>query len=70
MVFGENIAQTLQFVATGNATLGFVAASQMSHRNLPPTSCMWRVPESDVSQLDQQLVLLSIAEGTRRRATS
>jgi len=62
-VFGENIAQTLQFVATGNATLGFVAASQMSHRNLPPTSCMWHVPESDSSQLDQQLVLLSVAEG-------
>jgi len=29
LVFGENIAQTLQFVATGNATLGFVAAAQM-----------------------------------------
>ncbi len=27
---GENIAQTLQFVSTGNAELGFVALSQVA----------------------------------------
>jgi len=64
-VFGENIAQTLQFVATGNATLGFVAASQMRHRGLPPTTCEWRVPDPGGSQLDQQLVLLSAAASNR-----
>ena len=64
-VFGENIAQTLQFVATGNATLGFVAASQLRHPGLPPTTCEWRVPESNGSPLDQQLVLLSAAAGNR-----
>ena len=57
-VFGENIAQALQFVASGNATLGFVAVSQIDHRNLPPTSCQWRVPDSGHAALEQQVVLL------------
>ena len=30
VVMGENILQTFQFVATGNATLGIVAASQLA----------------------------------------
>ena len=60
-VFGENIAQTLQFVATGNATLGFVAEPQLQHRGLPATSCSWPVPAPDGSHLDQQLVLLTAA---------
>ena len=34
-VYGENIAQTLHFVATGNATLGFVARSQLVIAALP-----------------------------------
>lgn len=29
LVYGENIAQTFQFVATGNATFGLIAASQL-----------------------------------------
>ncbi len=62
-VYGENIAQTLQFVATGNATLGFVAEPQLRHRGLPPTSCKWPVPQAAGSSLDQQLVLLSTAAG-------
>lgn len=60
-VYGENIAQTLQFVATGNATLGFVAEPQLRHHGLPPTSCAWPVPVSDESRLDQQVVLLRSA---------
>ena len=62
-VYGENIAQTLHFVATGNATLGFVAAPQLRNRGLPPTSCEWSVPATEESRLDQQLVLLNAAAG-------
>ncbi len=64
-VYGENIAQALQFVATGNATLGFVAEPQLRHGRLPPTSCKWPVPVSDESRLDQQLVLLNAAAGNK-----
>ena len=34
LVTGENITQTLQFVDTGNAELGFVAASQVIGKDL------------------------------------
>lgn len=62
-VFGENIGQTLQFVATGNATLGFVALSQTVDPNLPPPSCAWPVPVSSYGSLEQQAVLLKRASG-------
>ena len=61
VVFGESIAQTLQFVATGNATLGFVAQSQLASSELPDASCAWQVPPSMHSSLEQQLVLLTRA---------
>lgn len=68
-VFGENIAQTLQFAATGNATLAFVARSQLKDPNLPEATCAWTVPESLHATLHQQLVLLKRARsnvGARR----
>jgi len=68
-VFGENIAQTLQFVATGNATLGFVALSQTRDPGLPRATCAWPVPVASDTGLQQQLVLLERARshaGARR----
>ena len=62
-VYGENIAQTLQFVATGNATLGFVARSQSENAGLPKATCAWHVPGTLHSDLLQQLVLLERAAG-------
>lgn len=61
IVFGENIAQALQFTATGNATLGFIATSQTLHAALPPATCAWHVPELMHAPIEQQLVLLSRA---------
>ena len=58
VVFGENIVQTLQFVATGNATMGFVALSQTKDPRLPPATCAWTVPAPSLTSLQQQLVLL------------
>ena len=63
-VFGENIAQTLQFAATGNATLGFVAMSQLASPGLPEATCTWQVPQTLHSPLEQQLVLLTRAENS------
>jgi len=61
VVYGENIVQTLNYAATGNATLAIVAASLMSYAGLPSTVCMWRVPQSSHAALNQQLVLLERA---------
>ncbi len=61
VVYGENIVQTLNYAATGNATLAIVAASLMSYPGLPSTVCMWRVPQSSHAALNQQLVLLERA---------
>ena len=58
-VFGENIVQTLQFTATGNATMGFIARSQAGHPGLPGATCTWQVPGSLHKPLQQQLVLLT-----------
>jgi molybdate transport system substrate-binding protein len=62
-VFGENIAQTLQFVATGNATLGLIAMPQSMDPRLPAATCTWVVPASTHAPLHQQSVLLIRASG-------
>ena len=58
LVIGENIAQTLQFAASGNAGLGFIARSQLQAPSLPPASCSWPVPDSMHEPIDQQAILL------------
>jgi len=62
-VYGENINQTLQFVATGNADMGFIAKSQLLAPQLPEASCTWEVPASSHSGLEQQAVLMVHAVG-------
>ena len=64
-VYGESIAQTLQFVATGNATLGFIAQAQLVDTDLPTATCAWKVPASMHTALHQQAVLLQRASGNR-----
>lgn len=63
LVYGENIAQTLQFVASGNAGLGLIAYSQAIDERLPEATCLWRVPEAAHGPIEQQAVLLRRAEG-------
>ena len=61
LVIGENIAQTLQFVASGNASLGFVAKSQIRSARLPEASCSWDVSPELHDPVEQQAILLERA---------
>jgi molybdate transport system substrate-binding protein len=81
LVRGESIAQTYQFVASGNAELGFVACSQVLAPGAAPaggplrsgpgasgpvwSGSVWRVPEELHSPIEQQAVLLRDAEAPR-----
>ena len=56
LVRGENIAQTFQFVVTGNASLGFVALSQV--KRTKKGVCRWDVPQDYHEPIKQQTVLL------------
>jgi molybdate transport system substrate-binding protein len=58
LVLGQNIGQTFQFVATGNAELGFVALSQIAGPNAPKTGTRWDVPQSLYRPIEQDAVLL------------
>ena len=58
LVTGENIAQAYQFVATGNAELGFVAWSQVISGTGAERGSLWRVPASLHRPLRQDAALL------------
>lgn len=59
IVQGGNIAQTYQFVATGNAELGFVALSQIAAHD---KGSRWIVPEKLYTPIAQDAVLLRNGE--------
>lgn len=56
---GENIAQTYQFVGTGNADLGFVALSQVIHQKTPNPPGYWHVPTNLYQPIRQDAVVLA-----------
>jgi molybdate transport system substrate-binding protein len=58
LVTGENIAQAYQFVATGNADIGFVALSQVAVPGQAPKGSAWPVPAALHSEIRQDAVLL------------
>jgi molybdate transport system substrate-binding protein len=64
LVQGENIAQTYQFVSTGNAELGFVALSQvMKDGVLSAGGSAWIVPANLHRPIRQDAVLLAKGRG-------
>lgn len=63
LALGENIAQTLQFVESGTAELGFVAWSQVLNAGKPRAGSFWVVPEHLYPAIRQDAVLLRKAEG-------
>ncbi len=58
-VIGENIAQANQFVATGNAELGFVALSQVYEDGKIKQGSAWIVPILLHKPIRQDVVLLN-----------
>lgn len=63
LIQGENIAQTHQFVSTGNAELGFVALSQVHVDGGVRTGSAWVVPGRFHQPIRQQAVILARGEG-------
>jgi len=58
LVQGENIGQAHQFVASGNAELGFVAMSQVMQDGKIDTGSAWVVPTDLYPPIRQDAVLL------------
>jgi len=59
IVTAESIAQAYQFVATGNAELGFVALSQVAAPGQPAPGSHWVVPGNLYGEIRQDAVLLN-----------
>jgi molybdate transport system substrate-binding protein len=62
LVYGENIAQTAQFVQTGNAQVGIIALSLALSDELSKQGGYWLIPESLHSPLKQGFVITKRAE--------
>ena len=60
LVRGDSIAQTFQFIASGNAPAGFVALAQV---NAWPdqTGTLWLIPQDHYDPIEQQAILLARA---------
>ena len=63
IVQGENISQAFQFIASGNAELGFVALSQVMKDGKPIDGSLWVVPSDLHSPIRQDAVLLATGRG-------
>jgi molybdate transport system substrate-binding protein len=68
VVQGENIAQAHQFVATGNAELGFVALSQVFKDGKLTSGSAWIVPGKLYNPIRQDVVVL--AKGRNKPAAN
>lgn len=59
IVQGENIGQTYQFTASGNADLGFIALSQVMKDGRIGSGSAWIVPASMHAPIKQDAVILA-----------
>ncbi|MDZ7662461.1 molybdate ABC transporter substrate-binding protein [Thiohalophilus sp.] len=65
IVRGESIAQTFQFVASGNAQLGFVALSQLQGTGISKQGSRWTIPQSLYDPIEQQALMLNDTPAAR-----
>jgi molybdate transport system substrate-binding protein len=63
LVMGENITQAYQFVASGNAEIGFVALSQVYKDGRISDGSAWIVPSGLYSPIRQDAVMLAKGQG-------
>lgn len=63
IVFGENIAQTAQFVETGNADAGIVALALVLSPKLKNVGKFFEIPESSYPCLEQAAILTNKGKG-------
>jgi len=61
-VTGENIAQTQQFISSGNVPLGFIALAQVKALAAEDRGSWWVVPANLHKPIDQGAVLLNKAK--------
>ena len=59
LVMGENVAQAMQFVSTGNAQAGFVARSMLAVSMHSDFQCEWTVPADMHDPISQKMVVLN-----------
>ena len=64
-VMGENIGQTFQFVASGNAGMGLVAAAQVMQDGTLKAGSAWRVPAHLYTPIRQDAILLQSAAASK-----
>jgi molybdate transport system substrate-binding protein len=63
LVYGENIAQTAQFVQTGNAQAGVIALSLAVNPELASKGGYWLIPEKLHAPLEQGFIITKQAAG-------
>lgn len=63
LVQGNSISQAHQFVASGNAELGFVALSQVWQDGALKSGSVWIIPAADYTPIRQDAILLSKGAG-------
>jgi molybdate transport system substrate-binding protein len=69
LVEGTNIGQAFQFVASGNAALGFVALSQVSQNGVIKEGSAWIIPAEMHQPIRQDAILLNAGgQNTAARA--
>lgn len=68
VVTGENIGQTYQFAASGNAQLGFVALSQVMEGGRLREGSAWVVPASMHEPIRQDAIVLKPGQGNAAAA--
>lgn len=59
IVMGENLGQTMGFIESGNADLGFVALSQVLDPKIKGKGSLWDIPSNLHEPIKQDVILLT-----------